>query len=62
MAITTIDGAIAGFQPPRSFMKAITATLVAGRPASLWSLAGNPGAGSFDSTLNGVTLSAPQNG
>lgn len=58
MAITTLDGVIAGFQPPRSIAKVATATLVAGRPASLWSLAGAPGAGSFDTTLNGVTLSS----
>lgn len=56
MAITTIDGAVAGMQPPRQFAKAVTPTLVAGRPQSLWGLAGNPGAGSFDTTLNGVTL------
>jgi hypothetical protein len=36
--------------------KAVTATLVAGRPASLWSLAGSPGAGAFNATLNGVVL------
>lgn len=58
MAITTLDGALAGMQPPRAITKAVTATLVAGRPASLWSLGGNPGAGSFDTTLNGVTLSS----
>ena len=58
MAITTLDGVISGMQPPRYFSKAVTATLVAGRPASLWALGGNPGAGSFDSTLNGVTLSS----
>lgn len=58
MAITTIDGVIAGMQPPQTIAKAVTATLVAGRPASLWSLAGAPGAGSFDTTLNGVTLSS----
>jgi len=58
MAITTLDGAIAGMQPTRFFSKSVTATLVAGRPASLWSLAGNPGAGAFNSTLNGVTLSS----
>lgn len=57
MAITTIDGAIAGVQWPRFFAKSVTGTLVAGRPFSLWSLAGNPGAGSYDTTLNGVTLS-----
>lgn len=58
MAITTLDGVIAGLQYPRKFAKAVTATLVAGRPASLWSLGGIPGAGSFDSTLNGVALSS----
>lgn len=58
MAITTLDGVIAGMQPARYFAKAVTATLVAGRPASLWALGGNPGAGSFDTTLNGVTLSS----
>lgn len=58
MAITTLDGALAGMRPPLFFTKAVTATLVAGRPASLWSLAGAPGAGAFDTTLNGVTLSS----
>lgn len=58
MAITTLDGAIAGARPAFSFAKAVTATLVAGRPASLWSLAGAPGAGGFDTTLNGVVLSS----
>lgn len=58
MAITTVDGALAGMQPARMIAKAVTATLVAGRPASLWSLAGSPGAGSFDTSLNGVTLSS----
>lgn len=58
MAITTIDGAIAGMQPPRPFAKAVTPTMVAGRPQSLWGLGGNPGAGSFDNTLNGVVLSS----
>ena len=56
MAITTIDGALAGMRPPMAFAKAVTATLVAGRPASLWSLAGAPGAGAFNGTLNGVVL------
>lgn len=58
MAITTLDGAIAGMRPPLRFAKAVTATLVAGRPASLWALGGAPGAGSFDTTLNGVVLSS----
>lgn len=58
MAILTLDGALAGMQPMRTIAKATTATLVAGRPASLWSLAGSPGAGGFDATLNGVALSS----
>lgn len=58
MAITTLDGAAAGARQPEMIAKAITATLVAGRPASLWSLGGRPGAGAFDATLNGVTLSS----
>jgi len=57
LAITTLDGAIAGMQWPRTYAKSITPTLVAGKPQSLWGLAGNPGAGSYDTTLNGVTLS-----
>lgn len=57
MAITTFDGALAGAQWPRFFGKAVTPTLVAGKPQSLWGLAGSPGAGAFDTTLNGVTLS-----
>lgn len=45
MAITSIDGALAGMQPPREFVKAVTGTLVAGRAHSLFYLAGIPGAG-----------------
>ena len=58
MAITTLDGVFAGLRPPVQFSKAVTATLVAGRPASLWPLGGTPGAGSQDTTLNGVVLSS----
>ena len=58
MAITTSDGIFAGARQPWQIAKAITATLVAGRPASLWSLGGTPGAGAFDTTLNGVVLSS----
>ena len=58
MAITTLDGAIAGAQPIVPFAKAVTGTMVAGRPWSTWALAGNPGAGSFDTTLAGVALSS----
>lgn len=58
MAIGNLDQAAIGARPPMMIAKAVTATLVAGRPASLWSLAGSPGAGAFDTTLNGVTLSS----
>jgi len=58
MAISTLDGAIAGMQWPRYFAKAVTPTMVAGRPQSLWGIGGNPGAGAFDTTLNGVALSS----
>lgn len=44
MSITTIDGAIAGMQYPRTFAKAVTGTMVAGRPHSTFYLAGHPGA------------------
>ena len=44
MAITTVDGALAWMQPPREFYKAVTGTLVAGRPHSLFYTAGIPGA------------------
>jgi len=56
MAITTLDGALAGMTWPRYFAKAVTGTMVAGRPWSTWLLAGNPGAGAENSTLNGVVL------
>ncbi len=44
MAITGQDQALAGMQYPREFGKAVTGTLVAGRPHSLFYLAGFPGA------------------
>ena len=62
MAITTIDGIIAGAQTQQTFIKALTGTMVAGRPISTWGLAGIPGAGSYDTTLNGVTLDNTANG
>lgn len=56
--ITNIDGVVAGSQWPRFFAKAVSGTLVAGRPFSYWRIAGNPGQGVLDTTLNGVTLSS----
>lgn len=58
MPVTTLDAILAGLRQPQYIQKAVTPTLVAGRAASLWSLAGSPGAGSFDATLNGVVLSS----
>lgn len=58
MAITTLDALFAGMRPPVRFAKAVTPTLVAGKVQSLWGLAGSPGAGAFDNTLNGVVLSS----
>ena len=54
MAITTLDGAIAGMQWPRHFVKAVGGTMVAGRPQSYWTIAGTPGAGAIGATLNGT--------
>lgn len=42
MAITTLDGALAGMQYPREFHKSLTGTLVAGRPHSLAQMNGIP--------------------
>ena len=44
MAITTLDGALAGMQPPVEFNKGVTGTMVAGRAHSLFYLPGIPGA------------------
>jgi hypothetical protein len=59
MALATVNDLIAGFQAPRRYEKALTGTMVIGRSHSLWGLAGNPSAGGFDTTLNGVTLTSP---
>lgn len=45
MAITTLDGAIAGLIAPRPFLKASATSEGAGTFQSLWLTAGNPGAG-----------------
>ena len=60
MAITTLDGALAGMLPPQFFMKATAPTLTVGRPYSLWNLAGTPVAGTQDGTLNGAVLTSNQ--
>ena len=58
MALTTLDGVIAGARPPQFFAKAASPALVAGRPHSFWGIGGIPGAGAFDTTPAGVALSS----
>jgi hypothetical protein len=58
MAITTLDGALAGMQAMRTFAKALSGTVVAGRPNSAWGTAGLPGAGSFSTSLAGAALTS----
>jgi len=58
MAITTLDGVVAGAQVPRFFHKAVSAATTAGRPMSTWALNGNPGPGSQNGTLAGAALSS----
>lgn len=58
MPISTVDGIVAGGQPLRDFVKALSGTLVAGRPFSYWAIAGVPGPGSYNTTANGAVLSS----
>lgn len=57
MGLATLDAAGAGTRPPIYWTKAASSAMVAGRPLSLWSVAGNPGAGGFNGTLAGATVS-----
>lgn len=59
MSITTLDGALAGMQFPREFIKAVTPTLVAGRRHSLFYLAGIPPAAAAPSPgIGGAVLTS----
>lgn len=63
MAITTLDQALAGMQPPKEFIKAATGTMVAGRPVTIWYLAGIPGNGvASNAGIGGEILTAPTSG
>ena len=55
MAITTLDGALAGMQPPQLFTKAVGGTMVAGRAHSFWTIAGIPSAGAVVGTNIAIT-------
>lgn len=59
MAITTLDQALAGMKPAQYFAKSATPALVAGRPHSLWYLAGTQGVGATPptTTAGGTALS-----
>lgn len=58
MAITTLDGAIAGFQLPQSLFKQGVTMEAAGIAHSLWYSAGRPGAGAAPSSgVNGAAVS-----
>lgn len=58
MAITTLNGALAGFQPVQAFTKVATGTTSVGRPMSWFPYAGFPAAGAYpNSTAAGGTYS-----
>ena len=56
MAITTLDGIVAGARPAQHIAKAASGTAAVGRPMTTWALAGSPGAGAWNATLNGAVL------
>ena len=59
MAITTLDGAIAGMKPPGFYCKSVSGTLVAGRPHTPLYMTGIPApAAVYAGGLNGVTLTS----
>lgn len=58
MAITTLDGAIAGMKPPTFFAKAVSAALTAGMPFSFWESAGFPSSGILSTALGGTALTS----
>jgi hypothetical protein len=63
MAITTLDGALAGMKYPREIVKAVTGTMVAGRPHTIWYQGGIPSAGHASSAgLVGEILVAGEAG
>lgn len=59
MAITTLDGVIAGMRPPEHFIKIGAAGEGAGFFQSYWGVTGRPAAGSRSGALNGAVLTGP---
>ncbi len=63
MAITTLDAALAGMQPPIPILKVGTVAQAAGILRSLWYDTGNPGAGAAPgASLAGAVLTATTSG
>lgn len=59
MAITTLDGIIAGAKPPEFFFKALSGTLTAGRPWTPFYVAGIPGPAAAPAPgVNGAALTS----
>lgn len=58
MSITTLDGVIAGAQPPVVFAKNVTNAPVAGRPVSIFQFTGSPGPGVPNTGLTGANYSS----
>ena len=62
MAITTLSGASAGMRQARIIAKDLSSATGGTRFTTHWMQAGSPPAGSHDTTLNGVALTAPVTG
>lgn len=55
-------GVNSGAQYPNYIIKNQSAISSSTRPLSFWAIGGSPSAGAYDTTLNGLALSAPQTG
>lgn len=53
MAVTTLDGALAGMQPPVFFAKGNSGTVTAGQAISFWPVAGSPSSGLYSTAIGG---------
>ncbi len=63
MAISNLDGIIAGFQPPQEIFKTAAVATVAGRMYSTWLQSGRPGQALVPSSgIAGAALTAPISG
>lgn len=58
MAITTLDGVLAGARPPVVLAKMVSGTMVAGRPVSFFQFGGSPGPGVPNTGLTGANYSS----